>query len=270
VKTSVRIPRIALDAVTLHAVGHYHQTPGMHPAPILIPPLYERVELVTAGRGWVRHHGGWREVVPGDLIWNRPGDETIGRSDFKSPYHCLFVHLVSRKRAGLGMPRFSRWRDLAAVRAFTEESAQLFLREDLDRHSLRDYVVGQLVLRVRLHAEEFEREERPQPLQAAVEFLERHFAETCRIDEIAAEAGWSVTHLHEMFQRHLQTSPHRMLVQLRLRAARERLASTDQPMKQIGFECGFTDAAAFAKVFKTNVGMTPGGYRARYRRLAFN
>jgi AraC-like DNA-binding protein len=262
ISNSPHLPRFALEAVELHGIGQYR-----HPIPIRIPPFYERVELVTNGRGWIMHEGGWREVLPGDLVWNRPGDDTIGRGDLGHPYGCLWVDVVSRKQHGLGLPRFSRWRDLEAVRAFAEECARLFQDENFDRATLRDYAVGQLVLRVRLHAAEFEREEWPQALQAAIARLERDFAQPCRIGDLAVVSGWSVAHLHEMFRKHLGITPHRMLVQLRLRAAKARLAATNEAMKQIAFECGFSDPAAFANVFKTNTGMTPGEYRSRRLRL---
>ena len=266
--TASNIPRFAPDAMRLHGIGSYRQPAEQHPAPLRIPPFYERIELVTEGRGAIADGRTWREVGPGDLIWNGPGDETIARGDFREPYRCLWVDLVGRRRRGLGMPRFSRWRDVEAVRAFAAESVRLFQDETFDREALRDYAVGQLVLRVRLHAAEFERAEWPPALQAAIARLERDFARPCRIGDLSAASGWSSAHLHEMFRQHLGTTPHQMQIQLRLREAKARLASTNQPVKQIAFECGFSDPAAFANVFKANTGLTPGEYRSRRLRLA--
>ena len=250
----------------LHWVNHYHQEANRHPRNMVVPPSMERVELLTGGRGWILHEGAWKEVLPGDLIWNAPGDPTIGRSDFENPYRCLSVTLFSKKRQGSGMPRFSRWPDLAAIEAFTREMSGLFLEEEFDRQTLFEAVVSQLVLRVRVHAQIEGREDLPAPLRAVLQRLEADFASPCRVEDLAETAGWSVAHLHEVFRRHLQVSPHQMVMRLRLRAVRERLASTTQPVKQIAAECGFSDAAALANFFKSETGLTPGAYRNRCRR----
>lgn len=262
-----RFSQSRLSGWQLHGVILYRQAPGEHPQPMTIPANYERVELVTAGRGWIRNGNEWREVGPGDLIWNACGDETIGRSDFKNPYQCLAVHLIVQKRQGTGQPRFSRWEDLDEVRAFASESVRLFWREDFPRDTLRDYLVSRLLFRVQVHQIETGHQELPEPLRAVLHRMETRLAEPCRLADLAAEAGWSVSHLHETFRRYLNASPHQILIRFRLRAAKERLASGNQPIKQIANECGFTDAAAFTNTFRASEGLTPGEYRKRHLRL---
>lgn len=249
----------------LHWVNHYHQVHNRHPANMIVPDFMERVELVTGGKGWILSQGEWREICPGDLIWNAPGDQTIGRSDFENPYRCLAVTLFAKKRKGSGMPRFSRWPDLASVEAFTREMSGLFLEEDFDRETLFIAVMSQLLLRVRMHAREEGREELPAPLRMVLQRLENDFAGPCRVEDLADVAGWSVAHLHEIFRKHLKVSPHQMVMRLRLRVVRERLASTTQPVKRIAAECGFADSAALANFFKSATGLTPGAYRDRSR-----
>lgn len=268
-KSSSRSPldRALPSLWRLDGMSLYQQPAGVHPDPMAIPTFYERVELVTSGHGWIRHEDEWREVRPGDLLWNGPGDETIGRSDFQNPYQCLAVHLISRKRQGEGLPRFSHWADIDEVRAFTSESVRLFWAEDFPRDALLDYVLSRLLFRMRLHGFEAGRRDLPAPLRAVLRRMEKQLAAACPLADLAAEAGWSVSHLHEVFRRHLEASPHQVLIRFRLRAAKERLASSHQPIKQIAVECGFTDAAAFSNAFRSGVGMTPGEYRERHLRL---
>jgi len=246
-------------------VSHFHQAHGRNPKAFPLPPFHERVEVVTGGRGAIRDGGRWRDVEPGDLIWNGPGDETIGRSDFADPYRCLAVMLACRRRNGTGMPRFSRWADIDEILAFTHECVRLQRDEAFDREALREYVLSRLVFRVRLHQHEAGRNELPAPLLAALRKLEEDHGGPCRLTDLAEVSGWSAAHLHEMFRRHLQTTPHQMLMRLRLRKARERLVSTSQPVKQVAVECGFSDPAAFANAFRARVGVTPGEYRQQFR-----
>jgi len=268
VKTSASALTVSrLRGVRVEHPSHYHQRPGVHPSPQTVPPYYERVELMTGGRGWIWHQGAWREVLPGQLIWNKPGDQTIGRSDFKNPYRCLSLTLVSRYRAGLGLPRFSQVMNLDEVANFTEETVKLFLDEAFARDILRDYVLARLIFWVRLHQRQAPRTELTPPIRAALEWIEKHFAQRCPIRELARQAGWSVPHFHEEFRRHLQTTPHQVLAKHRLRAARERLVSTSHPVKRIATECGYADASALIHAFKAEIGLTPSAYRKRSIRL---
>ena len=262
--------RSRLRGATLEDLSHYHQRDGVHPVPTRIPPYYERVELMTGGRGWIWDAGTWREVVPGHLIWNKPGDQTIGRSDFTDPYRCLAVTFVSKQRTGLGLPRFSRVANLEEVASFTAEVVKLFHDDAFDREVLRDYLLGRLLFWIELHQVQSKRTEFPSPIQATLGWIEKNFAQPCRIGELARQAGWSEAHLHDAFRRHLGTTPHKVLARHRLRAARERLVSTSHPVKRIAAECGFADASALIHAFKAEVGLTPNAYRKRYMRLVFD
>ena len=256
-----------IKTLRLEQISHYHQLPGVHPRPVPIPLYYERIELVTGGRGWIADGDGWREVFPGDLIWNKPGDYTIGRSDFENPYRCLSVTLKGSKPNGLGLPRFSRWPNLEEVKQFTHEVARLFQDEGFNRVVLRDYAVGRLLFCLHTHQHRAGGE-LPPPLRLTLDFIRRNFAQPCSVAEIAKVAGWSSAHLHHAFVRHLGMTPHQAVLRERLRAARERLVSSPQPVKWIAVECGFGDASSFTHVFKAAMGMTPGAYRKRYLSFA--
>ncbi len=261
-KSSASILKLShLKGVRIERPSHYHQRPGIHPTPQTVPPCYERVELMTGGRGWIWHLGEWREVLPGLLIWNKPGDQTIGRSDFKNPYRCLSLTLVTRSRRGLGLPRFSQVTNLEEVANFTEETVKLFQDETFDRDILRDYMLSRLLFWIHRHQHQAHRKELKPPLQTTLDWIEKHFSQPCRIEDLAQRAGWSVPHFHQEFRRHLKTTPHQLLAKRRLRAAREQLVSTSRPVKQIATECGFADASALIHAFKAEMGLTPSAYR---------
>lgn len=246
---------------------HYRQPAGEHPWPVTIPPGYERVELMTGGRGWVRAVDDWREVLPGDIVWNKPGDETVGRSDFQNPYTCLSVTIGVSTRAGSGMPRFSRWLDLEDVRTFTEEVCRLFDDGRFDRGILSQYILGVLFFRATVHVGVEVREEVTPPVRAALDFMEQHFSRSCSLAELARAAGCSIPHLHDLFRKSLHETPHQWLIRRRLRAAREKLVVTRQPVKQIALECGFRDTSAFTNCFRSHTGLAPMKYRERQVRL---
>lgn len=246
--------------LSLEGCSHYRHELARHPWPHTIAPYREVVELVTGGHGWVRDGGEWREVLPGDLIWNAAGDETIGRSDFENPYRCLAIHFGVRRAKGMGIPRFSKWPDVEEINVLAVEAPRLML-EGFDRTVLRDYLFSRLLFQVRLHERAARLTKYPEPVRAVLARIERDFARPLRLEDLAREAGWSAPHLHAEFRRHLQTTPHRALLQKRLRVARERLVSSWEPVKQVAVECGFSDMAAFAHAFKAHTGQTPREYR---------
>ena len=252
--------------LSIDSLWHYHQGAGKHPPSNMIQAYQERVELVTGGRGWIRHNGDWREVLPGDLIWNAPGDSTIGRSDFENPYRCLSVLFRVRRAKGMGVPRFSKWPDIEEINVFANEAPHLMMDDSFDRQLLRDYVFSRLLFHVRLSERTSRSTQYPAPIRAVITCIERDFAQPLLLDDLAREAGWSVPHLHAQFRKHLQTTPHKLLMQKRLRVARERLISTSEPVKSIAVECGFSDMAAFGHAFKAQTGQTPSAYRNYHMR----
>jgi len=258
--------KIDLNSCVLVHISHYHQPPGIHPRPAEIPPHYERIEWVTGGRGWVFDGDDWREVKPGDLLWNRPGDYTIGRSDFGNPYRCLSITLKSERAEGHDIPRFSFWPDREEVVDFTSESIKFFADESFDRQVLLNYIVSRVLFCI--HAcQRQEGKELPAAIRLALDWIRKNYPGRCSVGQIARVAGWSPAHLHHSFVRHLGITPHQAVLRERMRAARERLVSSPEPVKRIAVECGFGDAASFTHGFKATTGMTPGAFRKRYLSL---
>ncbi len=255
------LPAVNFQSLKIKQISFYQQAKGRHPGGHPIPPYHERIELVTAGRGAIRDGDQWRPVTPGDLIWNKPGDYTIGRSHFDDPYRCLAVTLLSPQRDGLGMPRFTRWPDLEEVQSFSREALSSFVRESFAPEVLCEYIVSRLRFCMELHRQSSTT--LPRQLQEALQWLRDHHAQPCSIEELGEAVGWSPAYLFASFARYLKTTPHQFLIRERLRSARVRLVSTSQPIKQIAVECGFSDASAFSNRFKAEVGLTPKSYRLR-------
>ncbi len=258
----------SFQALWIKRVVIYCQGKGTHPRAHRIPDYFERVELMTAGRGWIEEGGSWREVLPGDLIWNRPGDDTIGRSDFTNPYQCLAVTIQSKQKEGMKVPRFSKWMELNEVHDFTREMVAAHVSDQYPEELLRHYLLGRLLFQVRRYHTTTKRGEGSPRLQAVIEHLDGHYQEPCRMKELARISGWSIAHVHEVFREHLQTTPRQWLIQRRLREARVLLSSTLLSMKQVAAKCGFSDTAAFSRAFKFETGHPPSHFRKEYWKLS--
>lgn len=249
----------------LLGVAHYHQKAGCHPNGRKISAGQVIVEAVTGGRGWVEHGGQWVEVGPGDILWHVEGDQTISRSDFEHPYRCVAIRMRVKEGLGREVEHIRKWQDLESLWAFTDEAVRMFLDEQIDRTGLLMYLYGRMKIEAaRPHSAE-SLDSCPIPVMKVLQMIKLRYSEAWTVDTMAAEVGYSSAHVHELFRKFVNKTPHQCLTERRLQAARERLAMSNDPVKRIAIECGFTHAAAFCHVFRRHEGEAPGAFRKRQR-----
>jgi AraC family transcriptional regulator len=78
---------------------------------------------------------------------------------------------------------------------------------------------------------------------------------------MAAESGYSRTHFYRMFTAAMGQTPHRYLLQLRLKKAESLLAAGSLSLIDIALACGFSSHAHFSTAFRTRYGLSPSAYR---------
>ena len=127
-------------------------------------------------------------------------------------------------------------RDQALDRVLTQLSGHV-----LDAPSTTDSAIPLAALRVR-------------------DLLHEQMAGNIGLDELATAAGIDRFRLTRLFKRAFGTSPHAYLVRLRLRAARQMLASGHQPA-QVAAAVGFSDQSHLGRWFHRAYRMTPAAYR---------
>ncbi len=96
---------------------------------------------------------------------------------------------------------------------------------------------------------------------AAVRYLDEHFAEPLRIEQIAASVFLSPDRFTEVFARTMGRTPRDYLRHLRLERAKALLAATTLAVSEVGMQAGFGEAAYFTRVFRAATGVTPREYR---------
>ena len=70
--------------------------------------------------------------------------------------------------------------------------------------------------------------------------------------------GVSAPYLFALFKKHLKTSPHQYLLNVRLKEACALLAGTTYRIKRISDECGFMNPESFCRNFKKSLQNDPG------------
>jgi len=104
-------------------------------------------------------------------------------------------------------------------------------------------------------------------LATVVEHIARHYAEPCRVPELAKLAHRSISQFVRRFKAVFRTTPARYVQKIRLQQACRMLATTPGKIVDIAVSCGFHDHSHFTRNFIGAFGMPPGSYRRRHRGL---
>jgi len=109
----------------------------------------------------------------------------------------------------------------------------------------------------------------PSPREAArvagtIRFIEENTSENFGLDDLAARAGLSKYHFLRTFRHSAGTTPYQYLLNIRLRKAAVRLATSAAPVSRIAFDEGFGDLSTFNNRFRAVFGSSPSAFRKRH------
>ena len=108
----------------------------------------------------------------------------------------------------------------------------------------------------------------PSPYRALsrlVDFIHDNVDQTLSVEELAEQAGMSVSTLERRFRSHLGTSPKRFILHAKIAASCERLLNTPMSISEIGESLGYQEHASFTRAFSAVMHMPPTAYRKYYR-----
>jgi len=102
-------------------------------------------------------------------------------------------------------------------------------------------------------------------IRLARDFLDHHLDEQVSLSDVAAAAGLPPFRLHRAFEHTVGMSPHRYQRQARIRVAAAMIKAGHR-LSESAAAAGFADQAHMTRTFRASLGITPGAYRAAYRR----
>ncbi|HYG73105.1 MAG TPA: AraC family transcriptional regulator [Actinomycetota bacterium] len=261
----------------LTRVGVFRHGPGAHRDPSEEAFDADTVILPLAGAWWFHGAGGRREVGHGVLVAGRGGScYGAGHDDDRPDDRALFVQVLDRRSVAP---------DGIAERAFAHDvvprterlgrvAAELWdeIRgDDPDRVLAIDLLAMRLSLELARTAEAPSRIGPRSPAadaaaDAARIHLETRYADPIDMAELSRVALMSPFHLARAFRARIGTSPHRYLIEVRLRAAEALLRGGDLTVSRIAERTGFGSPSHLGRRFVERYGMQPSIYRRTFGR----
>jgi len=99
-------------------------------------------------------------------------------------------------------------------------------------------------------------------LKRVYDYIEAHLDDRLTLSDLAAVACLSPYHFSRSFKQALGIGPQRYVTQRRLERAKTLMRRTNQPLARIAQEVGFSDQSHLTSVFRREIGVTPGHFRA--------
>lgn len=95
----------------------------------------------------------------------------------------------------------------------------------------------------------------------AIRYIQNHYSEAVRIDELARYVGLNRSYLSTLFKKHTGLSPLKYLQNFRLTKAAHLLSMTQLSIASIAISCGYQEPESFYKIFRQTTGLSPTQYR---------
>lgn len=228
--------------------------------------------LCLAGRGWARIAGRRHEIGPGQLLWVNCHHAHAYGSVAADPWEVLWVRAEGRSLDRLAamlqaksQPVIDRIDVAAAKPAFERVFRHMSGTRPGDAAS-SDAAIAEIIslaFRSRLSEVDALAPELPQAVQKALEQMRLYYHKPTRVAELSSRVGMSESHFSRTFKAAMGTSPIDWLRRERINQAKRRLIESDDAIKEIAQQVGYSDQFFFSKDFKKMTSLTPTQFREK-------
>ncbi|MDR3708993.1 MAG: AraC family transcriptional regulator [Capsulimonadaceae bacterium] len=101
-------------------------------------------------------------------------------------------------------------------------------------------------------------------VENVIRWMHEHYNQDVDIAEMSRLAGLSPAYFCRSFKRYTGRSPHEYLINIRIDKARELLCDATMTCTRAAEEVGFPDVAAFSRVFRKLIGVSPSYWVRKY------
>ncbi len=98
-------------------------------------------------------------------------------------------------------------------------------------------------------------------IKRVIEYIEEHLDGDLRLEAMAAEVGVNPVYFARSFREAIGQSPHRYVLQRRVKRAKELLRDTEMSVVNVALASGFSSQSHLSHWFQRYVGVSPAAYR---------
>lgn len=91
-----------------------------------------------------------------------------------------------------------------------------------------------------------------------IDYIDSHIHVKFRVEDLAALLGMGLWTFTKKFSESFGCTPHSFITSLRVEKAKQMLMEGRYAIKQVAYDCGFSDQAHLTRVVRANLGVTPG------------
>ncbi len=106
--------------------------------------------------------------------------------------------------------------------------------------------------------------EKAKKIRTAIDYISEHFIDETTVDELANMCGISHTYFKRIFKDMFGTTPKAYMIGLRIKHAKELLATGKYKITDIAQMCGYRNVYYFSRSFKEVTGISPSEYASRF------
>lgn len=230
--------------------------------------------FVKSGNGTLKMGSEVYHLEQGDVLLAPPGGEIYYETEKSRPWTYMWIGFSGAcAERNLSFAGFSKENPVHKVRCAEQIGAYIDIileayhasaPDRLKRNGMLLLIFAELMKDYDKYAGEIggiRADQGAVYVKEAVRYIDSHYNEKIKIQEVADYVGVNRSYLAGSFQKILGCSPSGYLARVRMEKARGLLAGTDIQIRVVAASVGYTDPLAFTKIFKRTFGMSPRAYR---------
>lgn len=105
----------------------------------------------------------------------------------------------------------------------------------------------------------------PMQLRVVTHFIQNNLEKKIEVAELAAMTRWDVDHFTRIFKQYLTLTPYQFILKTKIEAAAVVISESEEPLRGVAMDFGFSSYTNFYNAFKKTMGETPENLRSRTR-----